>query len=173
MASVQLQDDCPPPKRETPAASMRPRSRAEPAAQHKGQNVAAPGVVRGRRRACTQSRVQLSIESDDDQAQSLAIRAVRLKKADGGQLLGTMTTRDPTLWRGSKYEPWDETIAPGASIKVGYALGDPGWAAVATALGSETWATMYIVELDVEIDGRMQTVVSPKVPRDEPENIVT
>lgn len=122
---------------------------------------------------CTQSRVQLSIESDGDEAQSFAIRAVRLKKAEGGDVLGTMTTREPTVWDDSKYKPWDESIGAGASVKVGYALGDPDWAKVGKALGGSTWGPMYIVEIDVEIDGRTQTVASPKVPRDEPINVVT
>jgi len=179
VASVQLQDDCPSAKPAKPVAPAEPEASAsKPAMQQK----AVPGDVargasaemaKGFAPMCTQSRVQLSIESDSDAAQAFAVVAVRLKKADGGDLLSTMSPREPTLWEDSKYNPWDESIAAGASIKVGYALGDPDWGKVGKALGGDTWAPMYIVEIDVEIGGQVQTVASPKVPRDEPENIVT
>ena len=179
VASVQLQDDCPSAAPAKPTASDKPaESAAEPEMQQeKDAGDVAPGaagrMAKGFAPMCTQSRVQLSIESDGDEAQSFAIREVRLKKADGGDVLSTMSTREPSLWTDSKYTPWDESVAAGASIKVGYALGDPDWGRVGKALGGDTWGPMYIVEIDVEIGGQMQTVASPKVPRDEPENIVT
>ena len=163
VASVQLQDDCP------SAAPAKPASQP----QSETEEAAAARMAKGFAPMCTQSRVQLSIESGGDEAQSFAIREVRLKKADGGEVLGTMTSREPTLWEDSKYNPWDESVAAGAAIKVGYALGDPDWGKVGKALGGDTWGPMYIVEIDVEIGGRMQTIASPKVPRDEAENIVT
>lgn len=171
VASVQLQDDCP------SAGPKKPAAPAKPEMQQKSAGDVAPGAAmdsaRGFAPMCTQSRLQLSVESDGDEAQSFAIRAVRLKKAEGGDVLGTMTTREPTVWDDSKYNPWDESVGAGATIKVGYALGDPDWAKVGKALGGSTWGPLYIVEIDVEIGGRMQTVVSPKVPRDEPINVVT
>ncbi len=178
VASVQLQDDCPSAKPAKPPAPAAAKPAAEPAMrQEKAPGDVAPGasgrMAKGFAPMCTQSRVQLSIESDADVPQTFAIRAVRLKKAEGGEVLGTMSTRAPTVWENSKYEPWDESITAGASIKVGYALGDPDWGKVGKALGGDTWGPMYIVEIDVEIDGHLQTVASPKVPRDEPENIVT
>ncbi len=167
VASVQLQEDCP------SAAPQKPAMQEKRAAGDAAAGAVMDSSERGFAAMCTQSRVQLSIESDDEQTHSFAIRAVRLKKAEGADVLGTMSAREPTLWEDSKYKPWDESVAAGASMKVGYALGDPDWAKVEKALGGSSWGPMYIVEIDVEIDGRMQTVVSPKVPRDEPINVVT
>jgi hypothetical protein len=167
VASVQLQEDCP------SAAPQKPAMQQEKFAGDVAPSAVMDSSARGFAAMCTQSRVQLSIESDGDQTQSFAIRAVRLKKAEGGDVLGTMSTREPTVWEDSKYQPWDESVAAGASMKVGYALGDPDWAEVEKGLGGSSWGPMYIVEIDVEIDGRIQTVASPKVPRDEPINVVT
>ncbi|MGH1344124.1 MAG: hypothetical protein ACRBN8_21375 [Nannocystales bacterium] len=172
VASVQLQDDCPSAKPPSSADSKPDEDEPREAAMET-ESAAAARSAKGFAPMCTQSRVQLSIESASDTAQSVAIVAVRLKKADGGEVLGTMTTREPTLWENSKYNPWDESVAAGASIKVGYSLGDPNWAQVGKSLGGDTWGPMYIVELDVEVGGQRQTIASPKVPRDEPENIVT
>lgn len=180
VTSVQLQDDCPSPKAAVPAAG----APAEPARMEKGamqQKDAAGDVAdedigsaaRGFAPSCIQSRVQFSIESESDEALAFSVKAVRLKKAEGGDVVGSMNTREPTVWEESKYTPWDQSVAAGASLKVGYALGAPDWAKVEKALGESTWGPMYVVEFDVEIDGDMRTIVSPVTPRDEPENIVT
>lgn len=180
VTSVQLQDDCPSRKAAVPAAG----APAEPARMEKAemQQEDAPGDVadedigsaaRGFAPSCIQSRVQFSIESESDEALAFSVKAVRLKKAEGGDVLGSMTTREPTVWEDSGYTPWDQSVAAGASLKVGYALGEPDWAKVGKTLGGSTWGPMYIVEFDVEIDGDTRTIVSPQVPRDEAENIVT
>ena len=179
VTSVQLQDDCPSPKA-APAAG----APAEPMHMEKAemQQEDAPGDVadedigsaaRGFAPSCIQSRVQFSIESESDEALGFSVKAIRLKQAEGGALLGTMTAREPTVWEDSKYTPWDQSVAAGASLKVGYALGEPDWAKVGKTLGQSTWGPMYVIEFDVEIDGDIRTIVSPQVPRDEPENIVT
>ncbi len=180
VTSVQLQDDCPPPKAAVPAAG----AAAEPARMEKAamQHQDAAGDVadedigsaaRGFAPSCIQSRVQFSIESESDEVLAFSVKAVRLKKAEGGDVVGSMTTREPTVWENSSYTPWDQSVAAGASLKVGYALGAPDWAKVEKALGQSTWGPMYVVEFDVEIDGDARTIVSPVTPRDEPENIVT
>lgn len=163
VASVQLQDDCPP--RRSTMTQPEPMGDEEPGMQQKGAPSFAP--------SCVQSMVQLSIESEADEALRFAVREVRLKHAENDAVLGTMTSREPQVWSDSKYEAWGENIDAGASLKVGYALGDPNWNAVGKALGGSTWGPLYYLEIDVEIDGKVRTVVSPKVPRDEPENIVT
>ncbi|MCR9166294.1 MAG: hypothetical protein ACE37F_00040 [Nannocystaceae bacterium] len=172
VSSVQLQDDCPSPK--SASASPVPVGIEEPGMQQKAQMGDAPAHgARAFAPSCVQSRVQFSIESESDQAHAFAVKAVRLKKAEGGEVVGTMTTREPTVWEESKYNPWDQKVAAGASLRVGYALGAPDWGKVEKALGQSTWGPMYVVEFDVEIGGEVRTLVSPQAPRDEPENIVT
>jgi hypothetical protein len=174
VTSVQLQDDCPSPKAPSAGAAAEPMRMEKAAMQQEDAagDVADEDVGLGLR-GCIQSRVQFSIESESDQALAFSVKAVRLKKAEGDDVFGTMNTREPTVWEDSKYQPWDQSIAAGASLKVGYAIGAPDWGKVEKALGESTWGPMYVVEFEVEIDGDTRTLVSPQVPRDEPENIVT
>lgn len=177
VASVQLQDDCPSPEpmeqeAAKPTASRGAPSRRERMGDEAEGDVAPDAVANDWGPECVQSTVQISIESEAEEAVPFAIRTVRLKKADGGDVLSTMKPREPNVWKGSKYEQWDESIAAGSSSKVVYSLGDPDWAKVEKVVGS-SWGPLYIVELEVEIGGEVRTIVSPKVPRDEPEHIVT
>jgi len=174
VASVQLQDDCPSPKKaQAEDEPMQPKSEKPSMAMPDEPMGDVADSERGFAPMCVQSRVQLSIESEVDAAVGFAIREVRLKQADGGKVVGTMGAREPKIWDESKYSTWDESIPANVSVKVGYALGDPGWSRVEKALGSSSWGPLFVVEIDVEIDGEVRTIVSPKVPRDEPENIVT
>lgn len=172
VASVQLQDDCPSLNR---AGSVPAAQAMEPAMQQED----APGDVADEDApsrfapSCIQSRVQFSLESESDEALSFAVKAVRLKRAEGKDSVGSMSTREPMVWDASKYVPWDQSVAAGASLKVGYALGAPDWGKVEEALEESTWGPMYVLEFDVEVDGDVRTIVSPQIPRDEPENIVT
>ena len=70
------------------------------------------------------------------------------------------------MWAQSNYEAWDQSIPAGASLKVGYALGAPDWGKIDKVLG-DSWGSLYVVELEVEIDGEFRRIVSPKIPRDE------
>ncbi len=171
VASVQLQEDCP---AAAPAAKSMPKP-TEPANGPQADSMprAAARKASGFAAHCVQSRVLLAIASDAQEVIPFSVKAVRLKKADDGAVVGALTTREPQVWADSKYDAWDQSIAAGADIKVGYALGGPDWGAVGKAVGGDPWGPLYILEFDVEIDGRVQTIVSPKVPRDEPMNVVT
>lgn len=182
VASVQLQDDCPGPKpaakRATaPKAAMEPPAKAledidqgDMAGDAPMARRAKPGTFDS---MCRQSTLQLSIESSADAGVAFAIKDVRIRLADGDKALGTMATRNPTVWNDSKYEAWDEQVPAGASLKAGYAIGHPNWAEVEKASGKSSWGPMFILDVDVEVDGVVRTISSPKVPRNEPVNIVT
>lgn len=163
VASVQLQNDCPPPQ----AAAKREAAMEPPADEALGDS------DRGFEPPCVQSRLQLAIASKAKDTVAFSVRTVRLKKADGGDVLGTMQVREPMRWQDNGFEPWDQQVAAEASLKVGYALGDPDWRAVEKALGGSSWGRLYVIEVEVEVAGVVRTVVSPKVPRDEPEIMVT
>ncbi len=178
VASVQLQDDCAPAQAPAkPVKSMSAERSMQQPDEPAGDMEFVPGASAKRgpgfAPSCIQSRVQFAIASSAKEDLTFSVKAVRLKKADDGKALGQMTTRQPQIWAESRYDVWDQSVEAGADIKVGYALGGPDWGAVSKAAGGDTWGAMYVVEFDVEIDGQVRTIASPKVPRDEPENIVT
>jgi len=184
VASVQLQDDCPEPvAAAAPVAEVRAqgaRSMPRPGLRDAEGNVAHGDRERGlgdRLAArCVQSEVQLSITSEDSKALPFSIRAVRLRKGDGAEVGGpieTMKARTPRIWKGSTYSAWDESIAPGSTLNVRYALGAPDWTAVEKILDGSSWGPLYVVEVEVEVAGRLQTVSSPLTPREAVEEMVT
>lgn len=158
VASVQLQDDCRPDRS---------------AGAHMGQQGESMDDALGRRSiqktvaGCVQSRVSFAITSEADEPLTFAVMGVRLKTA--GKVVAEMTTRDPQVWSDSKFEPWDQSVAAGAQLNVGYSLGGPDWGAV----GGDSWAPLYELEIDVDIGGESRTLESPVAPRDEPNNMVT
>ncbi|MGH1344125.1 MAG: hypothetical protein ACRBN8_21380 [Nannocystales bacterium] len=185
VASVQLQDDCP-----TPAAAPKPampqerslgaRSMPKPGPREAPGNVAhgdrAGDMEDGFAARCVQSEVQLSITSKDSEVLPFSIRAVRLRKSEDLEPSGTIETmraRAPRIWKGSTYATWDESIAPGSTLNVRYALGAPDWAAVEKVIDGSSWGPLYVVELEVEVAGRLQTISSPLAPREAIEEMVT
>lgn len=164
VASVQLQDDCP-----------KPAADAEPS-QPMGEGDVPAGDMPDSlvdRPACVQSTVQLSIVSEDAKTLPFSVRAVRLRKATGGGSIETMQVRAPKIWRDSGYSAWDEAVAPGSTLKVSYVLGAPDWAAVEKVLEESSYGPLYVVELEVEVAGRLQTISSPLAPREAIEEMVT
>ena len=161
VGSVQLQQDC-------------PRPSAKPTM--KQGRTADVGRTSSKRRACQQSTLQMALTSTATEAVPFSIRAVRLKKADGGDVLQEISVREPRQWKDNEgYTAWDQSLAAEGSLKVMYALEGPDWSTVEKALGGSSWGLLYEVEVVVEIDGEEKTVktASPRVPRDEPHNVVT
>lgn len=180
VASVQLQDDCPEPppeaKLDAPGESEDEGEMVEPAsprAEGKVDPSRAAEFAAKRQIQCVQSTVQLSIVSEDSKALPFSIRAVRLRRAEGGGSIETMKARTPKHWVRSAYSTWDESIPPGATLKVSYVLGAPDWAAVERALEESSYGPLYVVELEVEVAGRLQVITSPVAPRELEEDVVT
>lgn len=184
VASVQLQDDCPQPAAAAGAAAQAPaqgkRSMPKPGLGDVEGDVAHgdmdPAIEARLAARCVQSEVQLSITSEDSEALPFSIRAVRLRKGeevDADGPIQTMTARAPRIWKGSSYAAWDQSIAPGSTLNVRYSLGAPDWAAVEKILSGSSWEWLYVVELEVEVAGRVQTIRSPLTPREAVEEMVT
>lgn len=172
VASVMLQDDCPDAGPAAARPSVAPARRRTQVQDSRG--VTAPSVVRQKRgnlvaASCTQSMIHLSIDSDAEDALPFSVRAVRLKQSGKEDILAELTARNPEIFD-EQYRPWDATIAAGASHKVFYRLGATDWGQVEAKLRR---GGFFVVEIDVDIDGEVRTLVSSPVPRDEPHNIVT
>src|SRR5690606_30928760 len=120
---------------------------------------------------CDQSTMQLSLETDSEAPVTVEIKALRL--AAKGKAIGTVESRKPTIWTDNRYAPWDQRLAPGEPSKVSYKLGLPDWAAVERAIEATSYGYMFTLEIDVAIDGEVQTVRSPEFPREEVHVIAT
>lgn len=196
IASVTMQQDCPDPP-EPVAAPVAPIVPADPAAapaqapqpkrgsmQQGDQESPMLGATLDRRnpgsgpwqQPCTQSSMQLSLTNTGDAPGKLEIKAVRLLDNTTKKPLGTLTSRRPSLWidTSTAYQPWDEQTLPGATLKVSYSLGEPDWTAVGTNLGHTNFYTApLLLEVDIAVDGTVQTLRSPEFMRQEVHLIVT
>ncbi len=158
IASVMLFDDCP-----DPAA---PDGPSHESARPGEQNV---------RAACHPSMVQMAARSD--RSGLLRIEAVRVLDPASKRVVGSSTLREPSHWRPTDqtYAPWDQRVTAGTDHRVSYKLGrldfsqanQPGLPYINTYFGP------FILEIDVTIDGRRQTIRSPEFGRDEPDEVVT
>ena len=141
LAGITLGDDCggdwtPPPPATAPAATTPPASTApaSPAAVSPSRGPAAPSSCAvgancgGSTRACQQTSVQLSMQAKGGTTPT----TIRVKKVElldsSGKLLAELASRAPMKWTDAgSYQPWDQTIAPGAQLAVSYTLASPAW----------------------------------------------
>lgn len=178
VASVQMIQDCPDTEAEPEAAPAEPTAAAMPARRAKRPSPGSPDPSLGDvepgyefQQPCDQSTVQLAIETTSESPVAIEIKAVRLLSE--GKLVGTLETRKPKIWINNSYEAWDQQIAPGAPSKVSYKLSMPSWYEVEKKIGKSSYGHMFTLEIEVLVDGEIQTVSSPQFPREEPHVIVT
>lgn len=166
IASVQLIQDCPDPKKELAKSDM---ALDEPTSKRKAKRAPGAGPLR---QPCTQSTLQMAFVGQGSTSARVKLGEIRLL-TKGGQSLGTLAHRAPSLWKSSGYEAWDELLAANADSQASYKLSLPDWAAVEAAIGSSSYGQMYVVEVDVDIDGTITTVTSPEFERGRPQIIKT
>ena len=183
VASVQLIQDCPDPETDAApaaataapaAAPVKVGSQADPGPGAAMQE--RPGVAGKMRpgstwtQPCTQSTLQLALRNPGKVAATLRVEAVRLVDVGTKRVLGPIAVRKPSVWsEQGTYKPWDEQVAVGAELKIGYRLAEPDWAKVAETLGAAVnlYAQPFVLEVDVSIDGVRQTVRSPEFVREQ------
>jgi hypothetical protein len=188
VASVQMIQDCPDTEVETPPAAA-PADEGQPAgdvpmksetAETAAKRKPSPGSVSpgasarggpGFRQPCDQSTVQLAIETTSEAPVAIEIKAVRLMSE--AKAVGTLATRKPKIWKNNSYETWDQQVVPGAATKASYKLSMPSWSEVDEQIGASSFGHMFTLEIDVLVDGKLQTIESPQFPREEPHVIVT
>jgi hypothetical protein len=174
VASVQMIQDCPDEEPEPSNQATLAEERAAPSAAMPPSPGAPahPGDSIGSfRQPCDQSSIQLALENKGDAPVAVQIEAVRILSK--GKVVGTIESRRPKIWANNAYEAWDQTAAPGSPIKVSYKLAMPDWSKVEEAIGQSSFGYMFTLEIDVVIDGQVQTVSSAEFPREEPHVIVT
>lgn len=179
VASVQLVQDCsdPPGDAAVEAASAASMPARAPAAATPAGDVAAGARLRadgpgGWSPPCTQSTMQLSIANVGDRDGALRIEAVRVLDAASRREVSKIGARKPSQWNpGGTYQPWNQVVPAGATVKVGYRLGEPDWEM--TEPGVDPFARPYVLEIDVSVDGVTRTVRSPEFVREPVHVIVT
>ena len=172
IASVQLVQDCPDP---VPAAGAAPHAdppKPMPPAQGKAKrkrDSASGSFVQ----PCTQSTVQLAFTGQGASESVVALAGVRLLSADDTPL-ATLTPRMPTIWQPEGgYVAWDGVLSTEPDQKVSYKLSVPDWAKVEATLGGSSYGQMYVLEIDVKLDGTTTTVRSSQFERARPQIIKT
>lgn len=177
VASVQLVQDCPDPPAPVAADAPAPATMQKPTADASQAKRSAEASGGGWSPPCTQSTLQLSLRNTGAVAGKLQLQRVRLLDAASQREVGTLSARRPGLWSadGGAYRPWDERVADGATLQVTYALGDPAWAEVQRQLKPDAniYANPFVLEIEVSVDGRNQTVRSPEFVRQEVFVVVT
>lgn len=151
ISSVQLLDNCPDPVEAEAAKSI--ESRGDSAEGKRSGDSA--------RRRCEQSTVQLAVRSE--QAGTFRVEAIRILDGARRGVAGTTTLRQPTRWGDAGgYQAWDQRVSPGVDMQISYKLGDlelPDANKLASA-EFNAYSGPFMLELDVSIDGRRQTIRS-------------
>jgi hypothetical protein len=161
ISSVQMINDCPDKESAAPAAE-------EAAMQSQADAERGGG---GFEQPCTQSTVQLSIDSDAEGP--FVVDAVRLLSPDG-KPLATLQPRRPSKWVDGGYKPWDERAPKDTELKASYKLSIPAWHEVDEKLGGgSSVGKVFLLELDVSVNGEKQTIRSSSFPREEDHVIAT
>jgi len=150
ISSVQLIENCPDAPEAEAAADM-DRSTTQEQQERKGAAA-----------RCEQSTVQLAVRSE--RAGQLRIEAVRVLDGARQRLAGSSTLRQPTQWSAaeSRYLRWDERVVAGKDLQISYKLGNLDLARAEQLVGPgfNTQSGPFMLELEVSIDGRRQTVRS-------------
>jgi hypothetical protein len=123
---------------------------------------------------CSQSTMQISFTGQGDTPGRVVIERVRLLEPGTFEELGRLSVRHPAAWTESGYFAWDEILPAGGSVKASYSLGLPNWSDVERKkAGASSYGHMFVLEVEVSIDGVSQTVRSQEFPREEAHVVVT
>jgi hypothetical protein len=114
--------------------------------------------------SCTQSTIQIVFSEQGPKPSKVSIKGIRLITPEGKKL-ATLKSRLPTQWNENVYSPWDEVLKANSDTTVSYKLTPPDWNAVTSALEGNSHSQMYILEVDIDVGGQLQTVRSSEFAR--------
>lgn len=104
---------------------------------------------------CLQTSMQLAFNSHQGTPAKVEIRGVRVLDINTHQVLDTLLHRDATRWDVDQYVRWDELVPGGATLQTSYKLSTPSYGGAAKVWGTQE---KYLIEVDVAIDGNVQTL---------------
>lgn len=170
VASVRFVGDCP----DTPEERVRTRFAPPPEDAAAGKAISQKSRSPGGNWTppCEQSTVQLSLSNNTTRESSVRVTGMRLLNAKTSRSLGRVAGRKPTRWDDNlgTYQAWNGRVQPGTTANVAYRIGEAERSAGAPPGGDEG---LYILEVDVTIDGKRKTLRSPEFTREMQHIMVT
>ncbi len=158
LAAVTLGDDCAPPPAPANPKVTRPSDSGVPSTPAAPMKTAPGAAYRGH---CDQTTMQLVIKTPSSfKAGTVKIKKVELLDNEG-QLLQTLAARNPRSWV-TVYQPWDEKLAAGSTVKSMYDLAAPDW----NKLTNGRWnahSKTFRVRVVVEVGGANKTVTKSAI----------
>ncbi len=116
--------------------------------------------------------MQISLSGGVATGSTVTIKELRVLTTDGKQV-GTVTAREPTLWKADGYAPWDGKLTSEPAHKASYYISVPDWGALEKAIGKSSYNVMFTLEADIDVGGTVTTVKSPQFERTQPMMIRT
>ena len=166
IASVVLAQDCPDP----PGSLGSPPEKAKAKREARAKSDSDQPF----QQPCTQSSIQLAFADQGEQPGSVRVKAVRFWSAEESKSpLATLQARMPARWSGQSYGAWDEIVPADSTIQATYKLSAPDWSTVESKVGGSSYGRMYLMEVDVEVSGKVSTIRSAKFERQRPQILKT
>ena len=115
----------------------------------------------GGARPCEQSRVQIALKAGaGDVPLHVKVASVKVFHEETGKFLEDLVPRNPQLWSDATqaYQPWDQTVAPGAALTTSFDLTAPDWDRIG---GGSRWNTdgmNFRLSVSLEIEGQAHKV---------------
>ncbi len=158
LAAVTLGDDCAPPATNPKPAITKPPASVERSTPAAPMKVAPGAAYRGH---CDQTTMQLVIKTPSSfKAGTVKIKKVELLDNEG-KVLQTLAARNPRSWV-TVYQPWDEKLAAGSTVKSMYDLAAPDW----NKLTNGRWnahSKTFQVRVLVEVGGANKSVTKSAI----------
>ena len=118
--------------------------------------------------------MNLAITGQPDRAQRYELKAIRLRHASQEGALAELRSKAPNAWDNEGgYGAWDGSVPAGAERQVMYNISAPHWAEIEKKIGQPSDGQSFTLEVDIEVDGQVQTLTSPEFTRTYRDMVVT
>lgn len=113
---------------------------------------------------CQQSNMQINFASSGDDDATIEIVSVSLRDASGAEV-GTMTSREPQMWKSTAYVAWDQIVPAKTSVKASYKLSAPPWSTTGIT-DAKSYSAKYRLRVNMKVNGRPLTIESTDLTRE-------
>lgn len=118
--------------------------------------------------------MQIAFVDQGDDPARVIIERVRLLDPGTSKELSRVDVRHPASWQDGTYVQWDEIVPAKSSVKASYRISVPDWGKVELEkAGASSYGQMFVIEVELTVDGERQTVRSAEFARERPHVVVT